>query len=174
MVCRDTETELTLAEARALLEPYFIAVRDEFVAFGLAECKRTRFECANVHDAERHFAGCRDDGLLIALAPELLEQPPETVLAIVSHEFGHATDFLYPGEFVWRGDDAPALRQQSHEFKTGQWHARLKNWRSRSDDVVERSADAIAHAVQGVRYGYLGPCYLQTFGATGARPQGLR
>lgn len=174
MTCPDVSTDLSLEEGFVLLEPYFLAERERCLEFGLDRCRRIRMVCDDVHDTERHFAGCREDGLLIALAPELLEQPPETICAIIAHEFGHAADFLYPGEFVFRGDDRPAGRRRREDFKDSQWHAWLRDWRRRDSDLVERSADAIAHAVHGVRYGYLGPCQLQTFGETARRPLGLR
>src|SRR5262249_25393398 len=127
-----------------------------------------------MHDTARHFAACQDDGKIIIVAPHLAELPEETVLAILAHELGHATDFLYPGEFALRGDDEPALRRAPDSLKPKHWHQWLRDWRQRDSDLVELSADAIAHHALGVRYGYRGPCLIQTFGETRLRPLGLR
>lgn len=175
MHCRDTTTDLTLDEAFVVLEPYYLATQERFLEAGLDRCAETRFFVApNMHDTERHFAACSEDGKKILVAPELVELPPEIVLAICAHELGHACDFLYPGEFAYGGDDAPAIRRLREEMKPGQWHGWLRDWRKRDDDLVERSADAIAHFALGVRYGYQGPCLLQSFSGTEARPYALR
>ncbi len=173
--CRDTTTDLTNEEAHAIIEPYFDAVRDNYVAAGLAQCKRTRLVIdPKMHDTNRHFAACQDDGLVILVAPELAEWPDYSLMAILAHELGHATDFLYPGQFAMRGDDEPAEYRNPESMKAKHWHRWLKDWKSRDADLVELSADAIAHRVMGVRYGYRGPCLIQTFGATRLRPVGLR
>ncbi len=168
---------LTLEEAFVVLDPYFEVMRDEYKKHGLVKVKRTRFFVAErMHDTERHFAACKDDGSAILVAPELAEMPDSVVWAILAHEFGHATDFLYPGEFVLGRDREPALRRERQPDAAGekQWSKWLKAWHKRSGDVVELTADAIAERVMGVPYGYLGPCWIQSFDATRARPMGLR
>jgi hypothetical protein len=95
-------------------------------------------------------------------------------MAIIAHELGHACDFLYPGHFAMQGDDEPAAMRDPTSMKPKHWHRWLKDWEKRSDDLVELTADAIAHRVMGVRYGYQGPCLIQSFSASKLRPQGLR
>lgn len=173
--CRDTTTDLTDEEAHAILEPYFIAVRETYIDAGLDRCKVTRFVVdPSMHDTSRHFAACENDGRCIYMAPEAAEQPDSVVLAIMAHELGHACDFLYPGQFALRGDDEPALYRDPESMKAKHWHRWLKDWEKRDGDTVELSADAIAHLAMGVRYGYRGPCLIQDFRAARARPRGLR
>lgn len=173
--CADTTTTVTLDEAFAILEPYFIAMQERFVEAGLTETKRVRLYVARaMHDSPRHFAGARDDGTVIMLAPEMVELPEPTTAAIIAHEFGHATDFLYPGEFIL-GENRTAVRRQRNGLENDdRWITWLKDWEKRDDDVVEYTADAIAEAVTGRHIGYTGPCKLQTFDRGNARPQGLR
>jgi hypothetical protein len=127
-----------------------------------------------MHDTDRHFAGCKDDGSAIFLAPEMADMPDTMLMAIVAHEFGHATDFLYPGEFVLGRGGGPALRRAQADVEKKQWSKWLKAWHKRDDDVVEFTADAIAELVMGVAYGYQGPCAIQSFDAVMPRPYGLR
>ncbi len=175
--CPEVETDLTLDEAFVVIEPYFEAVRERYVATGLDRCSRVRLFCAgHLHDTPRHFAACRDDGLIIMVAPELAaaEIMEDTILAVMAHELGHATDFLYPGEFAFGGDDAPAIRRDSDSMKRKHWLSWQRSWEERDDDLVERTADAISHYALGFRYGYAGPCMLQSFDSARARPYGLR
>lgn len=173
--CRDTTTDLSNEEAHVILEPYFEVVRERYVQAGLERCARTRLVVdPKMHDTSRHFAACQDDGKVIYVAPHAVELPDLSVLAILAHELGHAADFLYPGQFAMRGEDEPAAYRDPESMKAKHWHRWLKDWRERDDDMVELSADAIAHLVMGVRYGYRGPCLIQTFGATRLRPVGLR
>ena len=173
--CAETTTTVTLDKALAILEPYFLAMQERFVESGLTETKRVRLYVAPaMHDSPRHFAGARDDGSVIMLAPEMVELPENTVAAIIAHEFGHATDFLYPGEFVLGADRAAVRRQRNGLENDDRWVTWLKEWEKRDDDVVEFVADAIAERVTGRRIGYVGPCKLQTFDRGKARPQGLR
>ena len=82
---------LTAEEGYAVLEPYYTAAQDVFVENGATRVSKTRMTCEDwVHDSERHFAACATTGLLIVVAPELAEQPEPVVLAILSHELGHA------------------------------------------------------------------------------------
>lgn len=171
--CPDTTTDLSDEEAHLILEPYFIAVQERYCGEGLSLCANTRLRVdRKMHDTARHFAACDSSGKQILLAPEAAELAEETLLAIIAHEFGHAADFLYPGQFLLRGDDEPAMRRPPESSR--HWQRGLRDWKKRDDDVVELTADAIAHLVHGVRYGYRGPCLIQTFGATRLRPVGLR
>jgi hypothetical protein len=166
--------KISCEEAYVVLEPYFEVIREEYLACGLIKCKRPRlFVAPAMHDSERHYAACKDDGSAILVAPELADLNEPIVLAILAHEFGHATDFLYPGEFVL-GAGGPAGRRVKAEVEDKQWSKWLKAWHKRDDDVVELTADAIAERVMGVPYGYQGPCLLQSFDAVRARPMGLR
>lgn len=160
-------------EALVVLEPYFKTIQEQFVGYGLKRCARTKLWCADwIHDTPRHFAACDDEGLNIYVAAELADLPDNTVLAILSHEFGHATDFLYPAEFArgrtgtYRRDFSVVSEKQVRSWVTG--------WRSRDDDAVEFAADHIAELVIGLPIGYSGPCQLQCFNRGTARPAGLR
>ncbi len=165
---------LSCEEAYVVLEPYYWAVRADYVKFGVGKVKRTQlFVAPQIHDSPRHFAACKDDGSAILLAPQLADLPPPIILAIIAHELGHATDFLYPGQFVL-GKSGPARQRFEKEVEEKQWAKWLKAWHRRDDDVVELTADAVSELVMGVAYGYQGPCLLQSFDVTHARPMGLR
>lgn len=173
--CPDLTTDLSNEEAHAIIEPYFEEVRKDYVQSGLKLCQRTRLVIdPKMHDTRRHFAACQDDGLTIYIAPEAAELPDMSLVAIIAHELGHATDFLYPGQFAMRGDDEPAEYRDPEAMKAKHWHRWLRDWQKRDADLVELSADAIAHRVMGVRFGYRGPCLIQTYEATRLRPVGLR
>jgi len=171
----DTETDLTTEQALAILEPYFLVVRERFVEAGYA-LGRIRLKCRSwMHDSPRHFAGCLEDGSEIVVAPELAELGYDTVCAIFAHELGHATDFTYPARFILQpdrhvrtvpppDDDVAAARH---------WRRWLSEWKRRDEDTVELTADGIAETVMGVPIGYRGPCLLQAFGGR-PRPLGLR
>lgn len=167
MECAETTSDLGPMEARLILEPYFHELRTRFVAAGFRQVSRTQLRCSHdLHDTPRHFAGCMQDGRIIYAAPELVELPEETVLGILAHELGHALDFLYPGEFLLRGDRVVIVQPDQQ---------RLKGWKKRDADSVEVTADLIVEHVLGVPVGYRGPCLLQSLGAGGIRrPQGLR
>ena len=174
--CGALTTDVDLEEALAILEPYFEAVRERFVEVGLDRVTRTRLSVRPwVHDSPRHFGACRDDGSEIILAPELVELSQELVVGIIAHEFGHAADFLYPGEF-WLGRGDGVVRKSLEEAGSEtQWARWQRAWGERDHDVVERVADAIASSVMGAPIGYLGPCLLQAFSLRGVpRPEGLR
>lgn len=182
--------------AAAILEPHFDAVRDAFVDFEvepgqrLDALRRTRFIVDDdVHDTERHYAMCRDDGLLIRVAPEAVSLDIETLTAILAHEFGHAADFAYPGRWVatrgkkarwigeggsWSYDKGKAVWQPERS-KNGRRARRYQRlWHQRNDDQIEWSADSIAYAVTGLKISYCGPCMLQCFSGANVRPGGLR
>jgi hypothetical protein len=172
--CPDTTTSVTPDEALLILEPYFLVMQEVFVEAGLADASRVKLYVApSMHDTARHFAGTRDDGLVMMLAPEMVELPENTVAAIMAHEFGHAVDFLYPGEFVL-GPNRVAAKRDRASFTDEQWIKWIKDWEKRDDDVIEFVADAVAELVTGRRIGYVGPCKLQAFDRGKARPQGLR
>jgi hypothetical protein len=171
--CPELSTELTLDEAHSVLEPYFLAVRAVFLEAGLTATKRVRFHVERgLHDTPRHFAACSGDGRNIYAAPELAEMPYETTIAILAHEFGHASDFLYPGEFALGSERV--IRRLRDSVDEKQWLRWQKSWEGRSDDVVEITADKIAELVWGKPIGYLGPCLLQSFTGGVPRPLGLR
>lgn len=172
--CPSLVTDLSDAEAFQLLEPLFEATREVFEAAGLTAVRRVRLQVdRGMHDTARHFGGTREDGRLILLAPELVELPPENTTAIIAHEFGHATDFLYPGEFVL-GPERVARRRPRESFEPEHWAKCVRDWAERDDDLVEYVADAVAELVTGRRIGYTGPCRLQTFDRGRPRPAGLR
>lgn len=173
---------------RLILEPHFHAVRDTFAAHvpngagrPLGELSKTEFFVDQaVRTSDRHFAACREDGRLIVLAPQAVDLDLDTLVAILAHEFGHAADFAYPGDWmllhpgeeeqhvIWvRGLDDP---------RANRWRSSL--WRERGRDEIEMTADAIAEAVTGQRIMYCGGCTLQCFHGPEVkhtrRPEGLR
>jgi len=196
--CVRPETSLSRDEALVVAGPYFLAVQEEFSRheqdhYGGRSVllARVRLECApwrELADDEgfsvRNFAATSDDGHVIVIAPELVELPEESVVAILGHEFGHAYDNLYPGRWVLadgellRFDDALAgVGDPELESKANQKArvARARQWRDRTDDEVENTADAIATEVLGHQIRYCGPCVLQCFERTASRrPAGLR
>lgn len=166
--CAETFTDATPMETRLILEPYFEELKQQYVDAGLERVSETRLRCsANLHDTPRHFAGCLQNGTMIYAAPQMIELPEATVMGILSHELGHAADFLYPGVFVLRGDEVEIDEDPDRQ--------RLKGWKQRDDDTVEIVADLIAEKVLGISIGYRGPCHLQSLGVGGSRrPVGLR
>lgn len=173
--CQQIETDLDVEQALDILAPYFEAAREVYVEdAGLARCKRAKLYCAPwMHDSPRHFAACRDDGLIVLAAPEMVELPEPMVIGIFGHEMGHAADFLYPAEFAL-DQEGECVRRERDRIDDVQWARFVKAWEHRDDDLVEQSADAIAYWATGHRIGYLGPCQLQVFDRGRARPQGLR
>lgn len=164
--------------AASILKPHFDAVRDVFASFRpepsikLDRLVRVKLLVdPEIHDSVRHFAACRDDGQHILLAPEAADLPVDTLVAILSHEFGHAADFSYPG--AWR------LEQR---YKPATWKpiagrhagAKMRVWQDRTVDQVEWTADAICFTILGKQIGYCGPCVLQCFSGGRPRPKGLR
>lgn len=162
---------------KLILEPYFEAGRDLFVKWSKdngfpLKVKKVQLEClAEMHDTPRHYGGCREDGLVIAIAPQAVSLPEETVAAIIQHEFGHAMDFLFPSRFFYDGEDVTVL-EDSEDDRTRV--ARMRQWEARDLDTVEFTADGIAELVTGNRIGYLGPCLLQSLNKGEPRPYGLR
>jgi hypothetical protein len=164
--------------AAAVLEPHFCAVRDAFVDFApeggrsMSRLKRTRMVVdPSIHDSQRHYAACRDDGLLIKIAPEAASLELENLVAILVHEFGHAADFAYPAQWIMVQRGQPAVWIGDRDDKPGRTWRRM--WQERTDDQVEWSADAIGEAVTGLEIRYCGPCMLQCFSGI-ERPAGLR
>lgn len=175
MECADTLTDLSAADAHLILEPYFAAAKEVFEEAGMRRVAGTRLYVAPwVHDSERHFAACRDDGLAIIVAPELAELPEDTVAAMFCHELGHATDFLYPAEYALGREREAIRRPRADAADEREWGRWARDWERRDDDAVEITADAIAELATGRRIGYLGPCKLQCFDRGAARPEGLR
>jgi len=164
----------------AVLLPYFDAVRDVFAVFcpapglTLDKVQKVRFVVdPKIHDKPRHFAATTEDGLRMFLAPQLADLDEEVTVAIITHEFGHAVDFLYPwrwitppdgpGKAVWVTDPLDSRGRQ--------WR---KLWQGRNADQIEWAADGIAHAVTGRAIGYKGACVVQSFSGGIERPVGLR
>jgi hypothetical protein len=183
--CEPTETDLTCEQAQLIIEPYFLAVQELFIAhemasLGQSKLRKTRIECSiDAADTARHFAGCDETGKLIVFAPQLVELQEETVLGILAHEFGHALDFAYPGQYSLDDEAVLSYRPNAPEPSTDARSAQartagLRQWRARDPDTVERTADEIAKHVTGRHIGYLGPCLLQTLDEGRVRPLGLR
>lgn len=176
MTCTEPaeQTVLSKAQALAVLEPYFIAAQEAFVSAGYHECSKVKFAVsADMHDTPRHFAGAYEDGSRIVFAPQAVDLPESTVLAIMFHEFGHICDFCRPACHFF-GRNGLMVRKRS-DWDEKQWMRWLRVWNDRDHDAVERTADAIAEAVSGATIGYSGPCMLQTFsGGVSPRPSDLR
>jgi len=192
--------------AASILEPHFDAVRDEFLAFvprgasePLSRIAEVRFVIDEaMHDTERHYAATRTDGTLMLYAPQIVDLPLETLVAIIAHEFGHAVDHLYPGAWTWPFDSAGICHWvgESTSSKAKAWRASfgrrraesrsarddeepaanwMRAWEDRPDDSVEWAADGICEAITGKRPRYCGRCLLQSFARCGVeRPAGLR
>lgn len=163
--------------AYAIIEPHFDAARDVFAEFSPAEgvvldkVRRTKLIVeSSARDSDRHYAACRDDGLLIVMAPDAAQLDTESLVAIICHELGHAVDFLYPAQWAgFRGKPAAWILEGSKKPQ------KIREiWASRSDDQVEWHADSIAEAVTGLQIKYCGSCQIQCFGNGVERPPGLR
>jgi len=181
--CPDTKTGISNDEAFVVLEPYYAAAREIFEIYERerwptqkARLPRVRLEIARwIHDSPRHFAATADDGSHVIVAPEMTELPEQTVLAIFSHEFGHAIDMIYAPEFFLVDGELRWVPIPGDDDRAGQARvARMKQWERRDRDTVEMLADAIAEHVTGTSIGYSGPCLLQSFGRGEKRPAGLR
>jgi len=185
--CEVTSTLLSCEEALLVAEPFFLAVKEKFVAwekgtYGSSRTRRVRLECDSVLHLEegciggepafRHFAACSEDGDLIVMAPELVELPESTLLGIMTHEFGHALDFGRPAHFGFDGERV--VMQDPAKMSDRRRVAAMRWWRDRGPDVVEQMADRIAEVVTGRTIGYTGPCMLQTIGGKVRRPAALR
>ena len=192
--------------AAAILQPHYDAVRDAYVAYspahgmkGMSRLKKTKYIVdSKLHDTPRHFAACRDDGMQMIFAPELAELPIENLVAILAHEFGHASDFAYPGCWAWPVEKAGVTEWVGEDQKgrARAWRAMkrswggsidvmlepqeseavawMRAWEKRNRDQIEWAADAIAMEVTGHRLGYCGACMVQTFDRCIERPAGLR
>ncbi len=186
--------------AYSIIQPYFDAARDIFVRFDsgrLSKLSRVKLQVEpDAHDADRHFARMRTDGMLLQMAPEVVDLPEETLIAITTHELGHAADFAYPGcwswpvggagESFWVSSDtisrARAWRllygRAEASSRTADDDAKpaenwMRAWEGRNADQIEWAADAIALEVTGLKIGYCGDCMLQCFSGVD-RPAGLR
>ena len=155
-----------------------------YVDHGFSRCADTKLEVAGwVHDTPRHFAGCRDDGKLVVAAPQLADLPIDNVVAVFSHELGHAVDFLYPTRFQlvieelreFPGDwDVDIQRRPTADLDAKTLRAVMDQWKNRDEEQIEQLADAIAELVVKKPVTYAGPCLLQTFAGGEPRPVGLR
>jgi hypothetical protein len=181
--CRQISTDLSEDEVFVLVEPYFEELRSFFGErlreMGLpARTKNVELSIMpELHDSARHFAGCSDTGKLIAVAPEIVELPESTFLAILSHEFGHAIDFLFPGKFALVREEIemfPEIPKGEDRRLDEARMARSRQWHARDPYAVEKTADKIVELVTGNRIGYLGPCRLQAINRGVPRPKDLR
>jgi len=181
--CEPFSTTLTCEEALVLLEPHLQEFLEEFIeyereVFGSSRLKTLRMECdSEMRDTPRHFAGAREDGKVICVAPELAALPDGTARAILAHELGHALDFSYPGQWVLV-DDEIQMRAFEHNPKDKRNDqaklAAVRQWNRRDEYVIEATADALAEVVTGQSIGYGGPCMLQRFDSGIPRPKLLR
>jgi hypothetical protein len=123
------------------------------------------------HDSCRHFAATTTDGAEVLVAPALADMPYQTMLAILAHEAGHVEDLCCPG--VWWFRNGRLLRS---EFPSKGARKLVRAWEERSDDEVERVADALAEVALGQKIGYVGHsgCLVQFVGRGKKRPTGLR
>lgn len=167
--------------ARAILEPYFLAAKDEYLEFCVANnlgssIKNTRLAISqSVRDSDRHFAAATTDGRLIVASPELVECPEDTVAAMMAHEFGHIVDHLYPGRFLVVDEELVFLTDNPEDPRSPQVRvARMRQWENRTDHEIELTADLIAKQVLSHEIRYYGPCMLQSFGRGVKRPRDLR
>lgn len=175
--------QLTDAQKKNILLDTAEEIRRSFVRSGADKVKFTKIKVEDwVRDKDRHFAACRNDGSLIVLAHDLAMMPTKTLAAIVAHEFGHATDFSYPGSFLLQRDGSLFVRPQGRRSNDSVPRDVMDYWEGRDADSVEKTADLIAERIMQIRIGYCGPCTLQTI-LTGApeeaschksRPRGLR
>lgn len=168
-------------EASVIL-PHFHAVQDVFMehevepGFRLKLLAKIKFVVdKKIHNTPRHFAATREDGLLMLFAPGIVDLPVEALVAIITHEFGHAVDFLYPARWI-SSPDGPAEASwiREEDLLTKQFNKWKKLWRDRSRDQIEWTADGIAAAVTGQKITYCGDCMIQCFGGGIERPEGLR
>lgn len=172
----------TFKAAEKMLHAIFGQLKQELVRKGFENLKPLRLEVSmTIRDTDRHFAACRDDGRLMVLAPDVAVLPARVCMGIIQHEFGHAVDFCYPGQ-LWLTPNGIRRREVGLRPNQGVPRDVIRSWENRDDDLVERTADAIAEQVFGVQIGYCGPCRLQTL-LTGSpedrncsrpRPVGLR
>jgi len=172
-VCQPLETSVGRLEAQCILEPFFREALELFAEAGYDRVLRTRLGVSGqMHDSPRHFAGCREDGQLVLVAPEMVELPVPTVVAIMAHEVGHACDFSYPGRFSLTED---GIREfDLDQASETQRIRRLRAWQARDHHDIELTADRLAESVYGAPIGYSGPCMLQTFRGGELRPERLK
>jgi hypothetical protein len=169
--------------AASVVMPHFCAVQDVFSDFEiepgvrLDKLAKVKFRIEpKVHDKARHFAATYEDARLMIFAPEIVDLPFETLVAIMAHEFGHAADFAYPARWYTADGSGPTSASWIPNRKTDsrlfrQWD---KTWAARNRDQIEWAADAIAQVVTGQKITYCGDCMLQTFSGGVERPKGLR
>jgi hypothetical protein len=188
--CPDLTTDVSDEAALAILEPYFDAAKETFEeglhkrGFNGNVIRAIRFQIdSGMHDKPRHFAGCEESGRVIRAAPEMVELTEDIVAAVMLHELGHATDFLFPGQFRMRDGKLEVLDtyRSNVESPSGQDNRavrivanRYHHWSHRDPDTIEVTADKIVEFVTGRRIGYLGPCTLQHLDQGRDRPRGLR
>jgi len=174
---------MELEIAREIVRPHWDAVRDIYLAYAPPGESEVLVKIAGIdfdidpsrHDSVRHFAACRDDGLHMVFAPQIVDLPTENLVAVLAHEFGHAADFLYPAH--WRmPDHGPGKAEWIGSPEATKWGRHwAKKWATRTRDQIEWAADGIAEAVTGTHLTYGGPLMIQCLSGTGIeRPAGLR
>lgn len=157
----------------AILETIWQDVTAQFLRNGHEEPARAALVLDEaMHDSCRHFAGTTPDGKSVRVAPILIDMPADTVIAILAHEGGHVVDLSNPGRWWFRNGKLALVE----ELPTRGLKKLLSAWRDRSDDELERVADAIAESVLGMRIGYVGTgsCLVEALGRGRPRPKGLR
>lgn len=184
-------------DVASVLRGYWRGVVEAFEDRGLhSPSAVTRFEIhASWHDTCRHYAGAREDGKAIVVAPQIIDLDEDKIVAILAHEAGHIEDFAHPGRFWFRPPEAVRVRKGARvmalelpEMYPGKVLARfdrlpessmgkhIRDWKKRGDDEKELVADAIASHVLKRKLGYTGPrgCIIQTLDRGIERPTGLR
>lgn len=168
-------------ETRAVIEPYFEAVRERFIKYGLKRADKAKLDVSQkVRTSKRHYAATRDDGMLVIVCAELCELGEDEVVGILAHEMGHAVDYLYPARFQLSLGElidwpSPSWSREAGEQDDRGTYNRMRQWEDRNHELIERTADAVASLVFERRIRYSGPCLLQTFERGQApRPVGLR
>ena len=157
--------------AWAVLEPLWQECVSMYVKAEHREPKRVQvIVTPDMHDSCRHFAAT--DGDIVWFAPELVDLPVGTVVAVMCHELGHVVDLNNPGRYWFMNEELRRL----DELPSKGMRKLIQRWRDRDDDQVEFVADAIAEQVAGVRIGYVGcsGCLVQSLARGIDRPVGLR
>ncbi len=144
-----------------------------FAAQGLHHPAKARLEMDPArHDSCRHFAATTMDGSVVYVAPELADMPYGTLLGILAHEAGHVEDLRSPGIWWFRG--GKLKRAEGIPSRGARKH--LAAWQERSNDEVERVADALGELAIDQKIGYVGQpgCLVQFVGEGVRRPKGLK
>jgi len=167
------ERAISDEEAWEVLEPHWRLVTERFERKGFDVDGFGRLVIdSSAHDSCRHFAKTYTDASEVMLAPEMVHLPVPSIQAIMAHELGHVVDVSRPG-YCWYRKGALVILP---ELPSKGLRKLLRQWQERSDDEVERVADAIAEVAMGQKIGYVGSssCLVECLGKGKARPKGLR